>query len=112
MVLFLFQLFLSGCGFWVEGDDVFHVILEPVADGGLVFVVDVRINIHGDLDGAVPELFLDVLEVEPMGGLHAAGHVVAQHVERGLDAQLFADFGVSLPCPLSSSKPASSTART
>ena len=46
--------------------------------------------VHCDLDGGVPELFLNVLEVKFPGCLHGAGHIMTQHVEGGLDAELSA----------------------
>ena len=71
-------------------EEVGGIVFEPAADGGFLLVVDVGVDVHGDLDGGVAELRLDVFEVELVGGFHAAGHVVAQHVEGGPYAELLA----------------------
>ncbi len=53
------------------------------------------VDVHGDLDGAVAELGLHVLEVESVAGFHAAGHVVAEHVEGGASAYPAPHFGIA-----------------
>ena len=45
------------------------------------------VNIHGDFDTGMPQLRLNILEVKDIGAFHAAGHVVAQHMEGGGNAQ-------------------------
>ena len=64
-----------------------HFVIEPAADFIFVIIVNVGVGVHGDLDRGVPELRLNVLEVEFAGAFHTAGHVVAQHVEGRADAE-------------------------
>ena len=53
------------------------------------------IGVHGNLDTGMTKLCLNILEVKNMGAFHPAGHIMAQHVERGLNAQLFPYKGIA-----------------
>ena len=81
-----------GFGFGLGGHEGGEAFFQPGADFFLLyFFVDVGVDVHGDVDGAVAKLALDVFEVEAGGVFHAAGHVVAEHVEGRAYAQLPAD---------------------
>ena len=56
------------------------------------------INIHGNLDAGMPELCLNIFEVKDIGAFHAAGHIVAQHMEGGGNAQPFPGVAVVTAC--------------
>ena len=53
------------------------------------------VYIHSYLDAGVSQLGLNVFEVKHVSALHPAGHVVAQHVECGIDAQLLPYKGIA-----------------
>ena len=52
----------------------------------LLLFVNMGIGIHGNLDAGMAELGLYVLEVKDMGAFHPAGHIVPEHMERGVNA--------------------------
>lgn len=84
--------FLSVCVFPPE--DFVDATFEPAADLFFLCFVDVCISIHCYLDAGVAELCLDVFEVEFAGSFHAAGHVVAEHVEGGGNTEFFPRHGI------------------
>ncbi len=43
----------------------------------------------------MPQLGLNIFEVKNMGAFHPAGHIMPQHVECGLNAQLFPYKGIA-----------------
>ena len=47
------------------------------------------VNVHGNFDAGMAQLALNILEVKDIGAFHAAGHIVAQHMEGGGNAQPF-----------------------
>ena len=75
-------------GFYgLTGQEFIDPALQPVADFCLGREVHVGVNIHGNLDAGMPQLCLNILEVKDIGAFHAAGHIMAQHVEGGVNAQ-------------------------
>ena len=64
-----------------------HAILQPVAYLFFPFLVDMGINIHGYLNGRMPQLLLNVLHIEQPGAFHASSHIMAEHMEGGSDTQ-------------------------
>ena len=77
-------------GFYgLTGQEFIDPALQPVADFCLGREVHVGVNVHGNFDAGMAKLALNILEVKDIGAFHAAGHIVAQHMEGGGNAQPF-----------------------
>ena len=74
---------------------VIHSAFQPTADLRILLFINVGVYIHGNLDAGMAQLCLYIFEVKHMGAFHPAGHVMPQHMERGLDAQLFPYKGIA-----------------
>ena len=86
-------------GFYgLTGQEFIDPALQPVADFCLGREVHVGVNVHGNLDAGMAQLALNILEVKDIGAFHAAGHVVAQHMEGGGNAQPFPGVAVVTAC--------------
>ena len=59
-----------------QTDDIFRFPVEPMADGGFGLLVDMGIDIHGNLDGRMTELLLNILEVKLPRRLRAFYYVL------------------------------------
>ena len=87
-------------GFYgVTGQQFIDPALQPVADFCLGREVHVGVNVHGNLDAGMTKLALNILEVKDIGAFHTAGHVVAQHMEGGGNAQPFPGVAVVVAEP-------------
>lgn len=75
-------------GFWgLTGEQFIDPAFQPVADFCLGLQIHMGVNIHGNLDAGMAKLALNILDVKDIGAFHAAGHIVAQHVKSGGNAQ-------------------------
>ena len=74
---------------------VIHSAFQPAADFCILLFVNMGIYIHGDLDAGMAQLGLNIFEVKNMGAFHSAGHIMPQHVERGLNPQFLPYKGIA-----------------
>ena len=79
----------------VIAQQVIDSAFQPTADLRILLFINVGVYIHGNLDAGMAQLCLYIFEVKHMGAFHPAGHVMPQHMERGLDAQLFPYKGIA-----------------
>ena len=89
----------DGCGLSVSrsvshaGKQLLQVVSQPVGHGAAVGA-HVRVGVHRDADGRVPELRLDVLQIETGRLFHPACQIMPEHVEGRADAEPLANAGI------------------
>ena len=79
----------------VIAQQVIDSAFQPAADFCILLFVNMGIYIHGDLDAGMAQLGLNIFKVKHVGAFHPAGHIMPQHVERGLNAQFLPYKGIA-----------------